>query len=123
MSHIRGVSAFSGTEVEWAREHHFRVSELARFRALNAQIREMDIRLRSSEILAPPRRLVMSPEDEYEAPPAFEEVVVSDPMDTLDLALEFIPAPSAEFNNLLAAITSDPTLDPYPPAAPSLDPN
>jgi hypothetical protein len=66
----------------------------------------------------------MNPEDNYEAVPvdAFEEVVVSDPMDVLDLALEFIPAPSAEFNNLLAAITSDPSLDPYP-AASFFDPN
>ena len=55
------------------------------------------------------QRGTMNPEDDYET------VVVSDPIDTLDFALEFIPEPSANLNNLLAAITSDPSLDPYPP--------
>ena len=57
--------------------------------------------------------VIHNPEDDYEDD--FQQVEVSDPMDTLDFALDFIPAPSADFNNLLAAITSDPSLDPYPP--------
>jgi hypothetical protein len=54
-------------------------------------------------------RGIMNPEEEGD----FQEVEVSDPMGILDLALEFIPEPSANLNYLLAAITSEPSLDPW----------
>ena len=93
---------------------------------LEQRIRELN-NLRSS-LLAGQRRFMsaftnqgtMNPEDDYEA---FEQVDSSDPMAAVDPALEIIPEPSAEFNYLLAAITSDPSLDPYPPGVISLDPN
>jgi len=96
---------------------------------LERRIRELN--MLSSVLLAGHRRfmsaftdsqistatVIHNPEDDYEA---FEQVDAADP---IDQALDFIPAPSAEFNYLLAAITSDPSLDPYPPGVISLDPN
>ena len=65
-------------------------------------------------------RGVMNPEDdeplERHYPFGIPELMeLGDPMDAIDMALNFIPHPSAAFNNLLTAITSDPSLDPYPP--------